>query len=258
MDKKTIKEINELYRAGQLTNNMINQLKNDSRNGVQNIIKKHQKHEKELIEKEREYLRLKDFDNQYKNNQVRYIAGIDEAGRGPLAGPVVAAAVILPEDFKLIGLTDSKQINEINRNKFYDYIINHAISYHVEVIDELTIDKINIYEATKLAMKGAYKNLKVNPDYLLIDAVNLNVKEIAYDAIIKGDAKSLSIAAASILAKVSRDKIMTEYDKIYPEYKFSKHMGYGTKDHLIALEENGVTPIHRKSFSPIRELIKTN
>ena len=256
MQNKTIKEINELYLAKELTVDMIDILKKDSRQGVKNIVKKH---ENKLIKDnaiKNDFLKLKEFDQNYKNDKIKLIAGIDEAGRGPLAGPVVAAAVILPDDFKLLGLTDSKQISEENRNNFYEYIIEHAISYHAEVIDVVTIDQINIYQATILAMKGAYKNLKIKPDYLLVDAVQLNVKDVAYDPIIKGDAKSLSIAAASIIAKVTRDKIMKNYDEIYPEYKFKKHMGYGTKEHLLALNTYGITSIHRKTFSPIKELIK--
>lgn len=258
MHNKTIKELNDLHLKNQLTSDMIKLLKNDSRQGVKTIIKKHESKLKRNEAINKTFIKLKEFDQNYKSEKVRLIAGIDEAGRGPLAGPVVAAAVILPEDFKLLGLTDSKQIREENRNKYFEYIIEHAISYYIEVIDVTTIDQVNIYEATVLAMKGAYKNLKIKPDYLLVDAVKLNISDIPYDPIIKGDAKSLSIAAASILAKVSRDKIMKEYDEIYPEYKFINHMGYGTKEHLSAIDTYGITSIHRKSFSPIKELIKLN
>ncbi len=258
MNNKTIKQINELYLENELSPDIIKSLRSDSRQGVKNIIKKHDnKLEKEKAIK-KEFEKLKDFDDNYKGSHVRLIAGIDEAGRGPLAGPVVAAAVILPGNFKLYGLTDSKQISEKNRNIFYDYIIENAISYHVEIIDEITIDRVNIYQATILAMKGAYRHLEIQPDSLLIDAVELEVQDVPYHPIIKGDAKSLSIAAASILAKVTRDRIMTEYDETYPEYKFSKHMGYGTKDHLLAIEIYGISPIHRKSFSPIKEIIKSD
>lgn len=140
---------------------------------------------------------------------------------------------------------------------FFEYITKHALSYSVEVIDESTIDKINIYQATILAMKNSYKRLKIKPDFLLIDAVNIEVNDIPYKPIIKGDAKSLSVAAASILAKVTRDRIMFNYHQKYPQYKFNKHMGYGTKEHLSAIEANGITPIHRKTFSPIKEILKS-
>lgn len=256
MNNKTIKEINTLYDSNQLTDEMIDILKHDTRQGVKKILKKIEKKKQKQQELIHDFEKLKKFDNQYKNNNIKLIAGIDEAGRGPLAGPVVAASVILPDDFKLLGLTDSKQINKIDRDMFFEYITKHALSYSVEVIDESIIDKINIYQATILAMKNSYKRLKIKPDFLLIDAVNIEVNDIPYEPIIKGDAKSLSVAAASILAKVTRDRIMLNYHQKYPQYKFNKHMGYGTKEHLSAIEANGITPIHRKTFSPIKEILK--
>ncbi len=256
MNNKTIKEINTLYDSNQLTDEMIDILKHDTRQGVKKILKKIEKKKQKQQELIHDFEKLKKFDNQYKNNNIKLIAGIDEAGRGPLAGPVVAASVILPDDFKLLGLTDSKQINKIDRDMFFEYITKHALSYSVEVIDESIIDKINIYQATILAMKNSYKRLKIKPDFLLIDAVNIEVNDIPYEPIIKGDAKSLSVAAASILAKVTRDRIMLNYHQKYPQYKFNKHMGYGTKEHLSAIEANGIIPIHRKTFSPIKEILK--
>lgn len=257
MNNKTIKEINTLYDSNQLTDEMIEILKHDTRQGVKKILKKIEKKKQKQQELIQDFEKLKKFDNQYKNNNIKLIAGVDEAGRGPLAGPVVAASVILPDDFKLLGLTDSKQINKMDRDMFFEYITKHALSYSVEVIDESTIDKINIYQATILAMKNSYKRLKIKPDFLLIDAVNIEVNDIPYKPIIKGDAKSLSVAAASILAKVTRDRIMFNYHQKYPQYKFNKHMGYGTKEHLSAIEANGITPIHRKTFSPIKEILKS-
>lgn len=251
----TIKEVNELYNQDRLTPEVIELLKLDERQGVKVILKKYQRKVEALERLENQFKELSNFENIYKHKGYNLLAGIDEAGRGPLAGPVVAAAVILPENFKLLGLTDSKQISMTNRKLYFDYIIEHAISYHVEVIDAEIIDRVNIYEATKLAMIGSYRNLKVKPDYLLVDAVKLQVNDIPYDAIIKGDAKSISIAAASILAKVTRDRIMEKYHGEYPEYNFKKHMGYGTKEHLEAIEKFGIRAIHRKSFSPIKEYI---
>src|SRR5699024_12747008 len=224
MNNKTIKEINTLYDSNQLTDEMIDILKHDTRQGVKKILKKIEKKKQKQQELIHDFEKLKKFDNQYKNNNIKLIAGIDEAGRGPLAGPVVAASVILPDDFKLLGLTDSKQINKIDRDMFFEYITKHALSYSVEVIYESIIDKINIYQATILAMKNSYKRLKIKPDFLLIDAVNIEVNDIPYEPIIKGDTKSLSIAAASILAKVTRDRIMLNYHQKYQQYKFNKQM----------------------------------
>ncbi len=255
MNNKTIKEINTLYDSNQLTDEMVEELRLDSRQGVKKILMKIENKKQKQAELINAFEKLNKFDNQYKNNNIKLIAGIDEAGRGPLAGPVVAASVILPDDFKLLGLTDSKQINKTNRNLFYEYITKYAFSYSVEVVDESMIDKINIYQATILAMKNSYKGLKIKPDLLLIDAVNLPDNDTPYESIIKGDTKSLSIAAASILAKVTRDRIMTNYHQKYPLYKFNKHMGYGTKEHLSVIAAHGITPIHRKSFSPIKELL---
>ncbi len=177
------------------------------------------------------------------------IAGIDEAGRGPLAGPVVAAAVILPKGALIEGVNDSKKVSEKKREKLYDVIIENSIAWGVGIIDHTIIDEINILNATRLAMKTAIENLSVKPDYILIDAEKkVDTNGIPYLSIIKGDALSISIGAASIIAKVTRDRIMREYDKIFPMYGFEKHKGYGTKAHVEALKEYGPCMIHRKSF----------
>lgn len=189
----------------------------------------------------------------YKQN-INLIAGIDEVGRGPLAGPVVAAAVILPKNFYDKRINDSKKISEKKREELYEVIISNAISVGFGVVSNERIDEINIYEATKEAMKQAINNLNIEPEYLLIDAMKLDAF-IPSMSIIKGDASSQSIAAASIVAKVVRDKMMYELDKKYPLYDFKNNKGYGTKKHIDAINKYGVLPEHRKSFKPVCDII---
>lgn len=190
-----------------------------------------------------------DFENNYISKGYTKIAGIDEAGRGPLAGPVCVASVIMPLDTESIieGVNDSKKLTEKKREKLYDEIISKAISYHIEMIDVETIDTINILNATKLGMMTCINNLDVKPDIVLIDAVEIS-SDIPTHSIIKGDALSYSIACASILAKVSRDRLMLDLDKQYPNYGFAKHKGYGTKAHIEALKTYGKCPCHRDTF----------
>ena len=183
------------------------------------------------------------------------IGGIDEVGRGPLVGPVVAACVILPKNYQLDGLTDSKKLSEKKREKFYDILKQDAIAIGIGVVSEKKIDEINIYEATKLAMQEAIKHLKVKPDYLLIDAMKLET-DIPATSIIKGDAKSLSIAAASVIAKVTRDRMLIELDKKYPMYDFKHNKGYPTKKHLEATKKYGIIVEHRRSYGPIFNYLK--
>ena len=187
------------------------------------------------------------FEKQFLASGARLIAGMDEAGRGPLAGPVVAAAVIMPLDDIIEGIDDSKKVSEKKREKLFDEIIKKAISYKICLADEKVIDDINILNATKKAMTECVEGLSVRPDIVLVDAVKLAL-EVPTKAIIKGDALSYSIAAASILAKVYRDRLMREYDMIYPAYGFAKHKGYGTKEHIDAIRSVGPSPIHRRSF----------
>ncbi len=189
----------------------------------------------------------------YKENKT-LIAGVDEVGRGPLIGPVIAAAVILPVGYKLEGLTDSKKISEKKRNHYFQIIKKDALAVGLGVIDNKIIDKVNIYEATKLAMKEAIKNLEIQPEHVLIDAMKLNI-DIPSTSIIKGDQKSLSIAAASVIAKVTRDKMMYELDEQYPEYGFAKHKGYPTKMHCENIEKYGLLDNYRFTFKPINVLI---
>lgn len=191
-----------------------------------------------------------EFENQYKKNGYKFIAGVDEAGRGPLAGPVCVACVIMPldEDKIIEGINDSKKLTEKKREELFDKILNTAIAYNIHFVDEKVIDDINILNATKKGMSFCINNLSHTPDIVLVDAVKGLDTNVECVSIIKGDAKSYSIAAASILAKVSRDRLMLEYDKMYPEYGFAKHKGYGTKVHIEALKKYGKCQIHRESF----------
>lgn len=198
---------------------------------------------------EKELLRLDGmllFEREYA--EYSFIAGIDEAGRGPLAGPVAAAACILPKDLKILFLNDSKKLSPLRRDALFDEIRGKAVSFHVALASPERIDEINILNATYEAMREAVSKLSPSPDLLLNDAVTIPGVDVRQVPIVKGDAKSLSIAAASVLAKVTRDRLMEEYDALYPQYGFAKHKGYGTAEHIRALKEYGPCPIHRRSF----------
>ena len=195
---------------------------------------------------------MKEYENKLYESGIKLIAGVDEVGRGPLAGPVVAAAVILAPDFFDVRINDSKKLTEKKRDELFSLIEEHAISIGIGVVNEKVIDEINIYEATKIAMKEAINNLSITPEHVLIDAMKLDI-EIPSTSIIKGDAKSESIAAASIIAKVTRDRMMYELDKIHPEYDFKNNKGYGTKKHINAINNYGIIDEHRKTFSPVSE-----
>ncbi len=204
-----------------------------------------------MKEKEIERLNLLKLEENklYQNEQINFICGIDEAGRGPLAGPVVVGAVIMPQNSFIEGVNDSKKVAEKKREKIYEQIIEEAISYSVGIVDQRKIDEINILNATKLGLKIAVEGLKTRPDVILVDALNhIDTCGIPYISVVKGDAKNYSIAAASIIAKVTRDRIMREFDEAYPIYGFAKHKGYGTAEHIRVLEENGPCILHRKSF----------
>ncbi len=196
---------------------------------------------------------MKEFETELYNNGINFIAGIDEVGRGPLVGPVVTAAVILPKDFYDERINDSKKLTEKKRELLYDVIMENALSVGIGMSSPEVIDEINILNATKKAMIEAINNLSVKPEHLLIDAVKLDI-DIPQTSIIKGDAKSESIAAASIIAKVTRDRMMVELDKKYPMYDFKHNKGYGTKKHIEALYQYGPIEEHRKSFAPVSEL----
>ncbi|MEA4960099.1 ribonuclease HII [Lutispora sp.] len=201
---------------------------------------------------EKEKARLEkmwEYERRCCDNGFELIAGIDEAGRGPLAGPVVAAAVILDRNVVIPGINDSKKLSEAKREYLYDEIKDKAVSVGLGIVDEKTIDKINILQATLMAMRIAIENLNIKPDYLLIDAERINDVRIPQLAIVKGDSLSISISAASIIAKVERDRILIGYDKEYPEYGFERHKGYGTKQHMDCIRKFGLLPIHRRSFT---------
>lgn len=192
------------------------------------------------------------YEKELYKNGCKYIGGVDEVGRGPLIGSVVAACVVLPFDFVLDGLTDSKKLSEKKRDEFYKIIWDKAISIGIGIVDEKAIDEVNIYEATKIAMKKAISDTNIKPDHVLIDAMPLDI-DVPTTSIIKGDAKSISIAAASVIAKVTRDKMMYELDKIYPMYGLASNKGYGTKKHIEAIKKYGITKYHRLSFKPVSE-----
>ena len=202
--------------------------------------------------KEKEFERLtnlKSMEKELYDKGFEYICGIDEAGRGPLAGPVVVAGIIMPKDSMIEGVNDSKKVSEKKREKLYDMILEEAISYSVAIIGQDVIDEINILNATKEGVTKVVEELDVKPNLILVDALtHIHTKGIPYDSIIKGDAKCYNIAAASIIAKVTRDRIMREWDEIYPQYGFINHKGYGTAKHIEALKEYGPCPIHRRTF----------
>lgn len=204
-----------------------------------------------MKEKEIERLtKLKELEKELYQKGFHTICGIDEAGRGPLAGPVVVAGAIMPEDSMIEGVNDSKKVSEKKREKLYDVIIEEAISYSVAIIGQDVVDDINILNATKAGVTNVVEGLDKKPDLIVVDALtHINTKGISYESIIKGDAKCYNIAAASILAKVTRDRIMRQWDEIYPQYGFAQHKGYGTAKHIAAIKEYGLCPIHRRSFT---------
>ncbi len=227
----------------------------DKRSGVQSAIKARRK---QLLAESAENQRLEqmlEFEQALYAQGVERIAGIDEVGRGPLAGPVVTAAVILPKNCKIRGLNDSKQVPKSKHQAIFNEIQKKAIAIGIGLVDNEKIDEINIYEATKLAMLQAIANLSVVPEHVLIDAMQLEMS-IPQTKIIHGDARSSSIAAASIIAKVTRDELMRDFSLEFPEYDFERNAGYGTAKHLAALEKYGITPLHRKSYEPIKSMIE--
>ncbi|HEY0221282.1 ribonuclease HII [Lactovum miscens] len=252
---QTIKEIKQqLTQISDLNDPKLIEFSLDLRIGVQNLILQKKKKLKATILESKRLEKMLIFEKELYSQGIKFIAGIDEVGRGPLAGPVVTAAVILPENCKIPGLNDSKQIPKSKHKKIYQEILNQALSVAIGSCSPEEIDEINIYQASRKAMAEAVLKLNPFPEYLLIDALRIDIN-LPQISIIKGDAKSMSIAAASIVAKVTRDQIMTQYDELYPGYDFAHNAGYGTVKHMEALKVLGVTPIHRKTFSPVTELL---
>ena len=250
MKDKSVKDIKEIVDNLSVDKYLeyIEILKNDERKSVQNLSLKLAK-KLDAIRKEEQRLELiNTYENEGYQKGYIYIGGIDEAGRGPLAGPVVASVVVFKPNTKIEGINDSKKLSEAKREELFDIIKEQALDYGIGIVNNEEIDEFNILNATYMAMKKAINCLEKTPDYLLIDAATIPGIETDQKPIIKGDSKSISIAASSILAKVTRDHIMYTYDEMYPGYGFKAHKGYGTKEHYEAIEKQGITPIHRKSF----------
>ena len=254
----TIKEVKErLATIDRLDHPLFEELIYDARAGVQSAINKRKRELQKQVDEDLRLEKMLTYEKELYAQGIQLIAGVDEVGRGPLAGPVVAAAVILPKNCKIPGLNDSKKIPKSKHQAIYQAVLDQAISVGIGVKDNHVIDRVNIYEATKLAMLEAIQELDPQPQHLLIDAMKLDLP-ISQTSIIKGDANSLSIAAASIVAKVTRDQMMVAYDQEYPGYDFAQNAGYGTTKHLEGLEKQGVTPIHRRSFEPIKSMTDVN
>ena len=250
----TIKEVKErLAMIDELDHPFFEELILDGRAGVQAAISKRKRELQKQVDEDLRLEKMLAYEKELYTQEIQLIAGVDEVGRGPLAGPVVAAAVILPKACKIPGLNDSKKIPKSKHKEIYEAVLQNAIAIGIGIKDNQVIDQVNIYEATKLAMMEAIGQLEPQPQHLLIDAMKLDLP-IPQTSIIKGDANSLSIAAASIVAKVTRDQMMEEFDCEYPGYDFTQNAGYGTANHLAGLDKLGVTPIHRRSFEPVKSM----
>ena len=249
----TITEIKKLLQ-GEVSKEQLEELKADERKGVQKLLISYEKRQAKYAKALAQFQSRFSYEKEFWQKD-RLVAGVDEVGRGPLAGPVVTAAVILPHDFDLIDVNDSKKLLPKKRQALFPKILEKAVSVSVGLANNDVIDQINIYEADRVAMAHAVQGLKVKPDALLVDAMNvpLNIPQVK---LIHGDAKSNSIAAASIVAKVFRDNLMDAYGELYPEYDFKHNVGYGTREHMEALKKYGPTPIHRRSFAPVSEYEK--
>ncbi|WP_377889232.1 ribonuclease HII [Alkalihalobacillus sp. R86527] len=250
--KKTISEIKKIILDQQYSEEEWMEFKSDERKGVKDLIAKELKKKDQIQKVMQLHKEMSVFEKRYNDSGFKAIAGVDEVGRGPLAGPVVASAVILDVDKPIFGLQDSKKLSTAKLNELYDAILEKSISVGVGVMSAEEIDVLNIYQASKKAMQKAVAALSHSPDFILVDAMELPIP-VEQESLIKGDARSISIAAASIVAKVTRDRMMAKLACQYPEYGFERHVGYGTKEHLTALDRHGVTKVHRKTFAPVRE-----
>ena len=255
-EKYTISHIKELLSSiHSMEDPMFQQLSLDMRKGVQTALKSCQKRIEKEQKRAEHFIEMQYYERLAYQEGASFIAGVDEVGRGPLAGPVVAAAVILPKNIEDLGFDDSKKLSASKREEIYRLIQEKAIAIGIGIVDADIIDQVNIYQASRLAMQQAVSELKIQPDYLLIDAMKIDVNTPQI-GIIKGDAKSISIAAASIVAKQVRDQMMREFDELYPGYDFSNNAGYGTPKHLEGLKSKGICPIHRKTFAPIKDFLQ--
>ena len=249
----TISEIREIL-LGSPSEEFLAELELDSRVAVKKLLQAyHKRVEKAALERER-FHKMLSYERNYYEEGAKLIAGVDEAGRGPLAGPLVIAAVIMPQEFFISGLNDSKQISASKRNKLYDEILQKALSVSVNIVSISNIDELNIYRATQQGMAEVLLHLDKQPDVALIDAMPVEAGDIKTVSLVHGDALSASIAAASIIAKVTRDRIMEKLDALYPAYKFANNKGYGSKDHMQAIDQDGVTEWHRRSYEPVKSL----
>ena len=249
----TISEIREIL-LGSPSEEFLAELEQDGRVAVKKLLQAyHKRVEKAALERER-FHKMLSYERQYYAEGAKLIAGVDEAGRGPLAGPLVIAAVVMPEEFFISGLNDSKQISARKRDKLYDEILQKALSVSVNVVSISNIDELNIYRATQQGMAEVLLHLDKQPDVALIDAMPVEAGDIKTVSLVHGDALSASIAAASIIAKVTRDRIMEKLDTLYPAYKFANNKGYGSKDHMQAIDQDGVTEWHRRSYEPVKSL----
>ncbi|MFZ3587940.1 ribonuclease HII [Bacillus sp. DJP31] len=257
MQKYSIHQIASMLEESTIDHEFIRKLKKDPRKGVLKLIEKREKQESHIKEQQTKLDEMSKYEKDLYENGFEMIAGVDEVGRGPLAGPVLAAAVILPKHFSVLGINDSKQLSHEKREEYFHLIGEQAISIGIGMIPSYQVDEVNIYEATKLAMIQAITRLDPLPHFLLIDAMKLEL-DIPQLSIVKGDEKSVSIAAASIVAKVVRDRYMRKLGEEYPNYGFQSHMGYGTKQHLEAISNFGIISEHRRSFSPIKEVLASS
>jgi ribonuclease HII len=253
--KMTIKEIKDLLTTNELSRNILKELAVDQRNGVRVLLQQYERMQGKKKVIEDQWQRMTIHEQGLRNAGIKTIAGVDEVGRGPLAGPVVAAAVVLPDDFYLPGLNDSKKLSIRQREEFYEMIVCNALDYSISFADAEIIDEINIHQATMKVIRQAVSGLHVSPEICLVDGLEVSGLGVAQKAIVGGDGASITIAAASVIAKVTRDRWMNEAALRYPAYGFERNAGYGTPDHLRSIGQHGPCPLHRQTFAGVKEWI---